>query len=69
MEETSEELPKLSIGIDLLRSDPTSSKNKAEYKTNYTRRHEFITHKNNCCQVFSSSRNEQPLFVNECKVG
>ena len=32
MEETSEELPKLSIGIDLLRPDPTSSKNKAEFK-------------------------------------
>ena len=38
-------------------------------KTNYTRKHKFITHKNNCSQVFSSSRNEQPLFVNECKVG
>ena len=25
-------------------------------KTNYTRRHKFITHKNNCCQVFSRSR-------------
>ena len=32
MEETSEELPKLSIGIDVLRPDPTSSKNKAELK-------------------------------------
>ena len=32
MEETSEELPNFSIGIDLLRSDPTSSKNKAELK-------------------------------------
>ena len=32
MEETSEELLKLSIGIDLLRPDPTSSKNKAEFK-------------------------------------
>ena len=37
-------------------------------KTNYTRRHEFITQKNNCCQVFSRSRNDQPLFVNEYKV-
>ena len=37
-------------------------------KTNYTRRHKFITHKNNCCQVFSRSRNDQPLFVNEYKV-
>ena len=36
-------------------------------KTNYTRRHKFITHKNNCCQVFSRSRNDQPMFVNECK--
>ena len=34
MEETSEELPNFSIGIDLLRSDPTSSKNKAELKKN-----------------------------------
>ena len=34
MEETSEELPNFSIGIDLLRSDPTSSKNKAEFKKN-----------------------------------
>ena len=30
MEETSEELPHFSIGIDLLGPDPTSSKNKAE---------------------------------------
>ena len=37
-------------------------------KTNYTTRHKFITHKNNCCQVFSRSRNDQPLFVNEYKV-
>ena len=32
MEETSEELPNFSIGIDLLRPDPTNSKNKAELK-------------------------------------
>ena len=32
-------------------------------------RHEFTSHKNNCCQVFSRSRNDQPLFVNEYKVG
>ena len=32
MEETNEELPNFSIGIDLLRPDPTSSKNKAEFK-------------------------------------
>ena len=36
-------------------------------KTKYTRRHKFITHKNNCCQVFSRSRNDQPMFVNEYK--
>ena len=37
-------------------------------KTNCTRRHQFITHKNNCsCQVFSRSCNDQPLFVNEYK--
>ena len=34
MEETSEELPNFSIGIDLLRPDPTSSKNKAKLKKN-----------------------------------
>ena len=32
MEETSEELPNFSIGIDLLGPDQTSSKNKAELK-------------------------------------
>ena len=32
MEETSEKLPNFSIGIDLLGPDPTSSKNKAEFK-------------------------------------
>ena len=36
-------------------------------KTNYTRRHKFITQKNNCCQVFSRSRNDQPMFANEYK--
>ena len=34
MKETNEELPNFSIGIDLLRPDPTSSKNKAELKKN-----------------------------------
>ena len=137
MEETSEELPNFSIGIDLLGPDPTSSKIKQNFKktrklravrkfvedqlqqslaerhslgteqtctrtghqqhlkakfpflllflnllctllspdnpteagkflsTNYTRRHKFITHKNNCCQLFSRSRNDRPMFVNE----
>ena len=32
MEETSEELPKFSMGIDLLGPDPTSSKNKPKLK-------------------------------------
>ena len=32
MEETSEELPNFSIGIDLLGPDPTSSKNRADFK-------------------------------------
>ena len=34
MEEINEELPNFSIGIDLLRPDPTSGKNKAELKKN-----------------------------------
>ena len=38
MEETSEELPNFSIGIDLLGPDPTSSKNKAELKKKKTRK-------------------------------
>ena len=37
-------------------------------KTNYTR-HKFITHKNNCCQAFSRSRNDQSLFGNEYNAG
>ena len=37
-------------------------------KTNYERRHKFITHKNSCCQVFSRSRNDQPLLINKYKV-
>ena len=32
MEETSEELPNFSIGIDLLGPDPASSKNRVELK-------------------------------------
>ena len=38
------------------------------FSCNYTRRHKRITHKNNCCQVFSRSCNDQLLFVNEYKV-
>ena len=37
-------------------------------KTNFTRRHKFITHKNNLCQVVSRSCNDQPLLVNEYTV-
>ena len=48
--------------------NPTEAGNfSCNNKTNYTRRHKFITHKNNCYQVFSRSRNDQPMFVNECK--
>ena len=36
-------------------------------KTNNKLEDKFITHKNNCCQVFSRSRNDQPMFVNEYK--
>ena len=36
--------------------------------TQITREDKFITHKNNCCQVFSRSRNDQPMFVNEVVV-
>ena len=37
MEETNEELPHFSIGIDLLGPDPTSSKNKAEKNSQVAR--------------------------------
>ena len=37
MEETSEELPNSSIGIDLLGPDPTSNKNKAEKNSQVAR--------------------------------
>ena len=37
MEETSEELPNFSAGIDLLGPDPPSSKNKAEKNSQFTR--------------------------------
>ena len=37
MEETSEELPNFSIGIDLLGPDPTSNKNKAEKNSQFAR--------------------------------
>ena len=36
MDETSEKLPNFCIGIDLLCPDPTSSKNKAEFKKTLT---------------------------------
>ena len=38
MEETSEEVPNFSIGIDLLGPDPTSSKNKVELKNSQVAR-------------------------------
>ena len=51
-----------------LRQETFSSDN----ETNYTRRHKFVSHKNNCCQVPSRGVNDQavhvrllPLFVNE----
>ena len=37
MEETREELPNFSIGIDLLGPDPTSNKNKAEKNSQVAR--------------------------------
>ena len=37
MEETSEELPNFSIGIDLLGPDPTSNKSKAEKNSQVAR--------------------------------
>ena len=33
-----------------------------------TQEDKFITHKNNCYQVFSRSRNDQPKYINECKL-
>ena len=36
-------------------------------KTNHTRRHNLLLTKTTTFQVFSRSRNDQPLFMNECK--
>ena len=53
MEETSEELPKLPISIDLLRPDPTSSKNKAEFKQTRKLRVSQICRKTSCGKILA----------------
>ena len=53
MEETSEELPNFSIGIDFLDPDPTSSKNKAEKNLQVARFANLNLNKNVVC--FSSA--------------
>lgn len=50
MEETSEELPNFSIGIDLLGPNPTSSKNKAKKLASYTFR---ICRKTSCSKFWT----------------
>ena len=49
MEETSEELPNFSIGIDFLGPDPTSSKNKAEKNLQVVRFTNLNLNKNVAC--------------------
>ena len=49
MEETSEELPNFSIGIDFLGPDPTSSKNKAEKNLQVARFANLNLNKNVAC--------------------
>ena len=49
MEETSEELPNFSIGIDFLGPDPTSSKNKAENNLQVARFANLNLNKNVAC--------------------
>ena len=53
MEETSEELPNFSIGIDLLGPDPTSSKNKAELKKTRKLRVSQICRKTSCSKFWA----------------
>ena len=49
MEETSEELPNFSIGVDFLGPDPTSSKNKAEKPLQVVRFTNLNLNKNVAC--------------------
>ena len=52
MEETNEELPNFSIGIDFLGPDPTSSKNKAELKKTRKLRVSQICRKTSCSKFW-----------------
>ena len=52
MEETSEELPNFCIGIDLLGPDPTSSKNKVEFKKTRKLRVSQICRKTSCSKFW-----------------
>ena len=69
MEETSEELPNFSIGIDLLGPDPTSSKNKAELKKeNRKLRVSQIFRKTSCSKFWPKDirweQNRHQLVIN-----
>ena len=68
MEETSEELPNFSIGIDLLGPDPTSSKNKAEFKKTRKLRVSQICRKTSCSKFWPKDihweQNRHQLVIN-----
>ena len=56
MEETSEELPNFSIGIDFLGPDPTSNKNKSEKNLQVARFANLNFNLNKKCGVFLTSQ-------------
>ena len=64
MEETNEELPNFSIGIDLLRPDPTSSKNKAEFASCTFRK--FVGTEDQLQQIFAD---RQSLGAEKTPIG
>ena len=67
MEEASEELPNFSIGIDLLGPDPTSSKNKAEFKDSQVARFANLP-KTSCSKLWPKDihweQNRHQLVIN-----
>ena len=71
MEETSEELPNFSIGIDLLGPDPTSSKNRAELKKTPMLHVSRICRKTSCSKFWPKDilweQNRHQLVINNIK--
>ena len=71
MEETSEKLLNFSIGIDLLGPDPTSSKNKAEFKKKSQVARFANLSKTSCCKFWPKDihceQNRHQLVIQHLK--